>query len=186
MENEYYKSAKSYLNRFDNYQYREKMTSLYSWAVPDNEAIKILIEMSPIIEIGAGSGYWAYLVRKKGAEIHAFDKYLKEKNKYNHKKTWTKIKYGDENTLLSFDQMYTLFLCWPPYNDPMAFNCLKKYKGNYLIYIGEEFGGCTGDDDFHKELTENWDLIHSHFIPKWAGIYDALNVYERKNYKGEK
>lgn len=31
----------------------------YSWAIPDNNTLNIIKEFSPLIELGAGNGYWA-------------------------------------------------------------------------------------------------------------------------------
>src|SRR3954447_23075729 len=43
----------------------------YAWAVPNEEAIDVLVEHSPLIEVGAGRGYWARLAAEAGADIIA-------------------------------------------------------------------------------------------------------------------
>lgn len=30
-----------------------------------------------------------------------------------------------------------LFLCWPPKDEPMAYDCLMNYAGDKVIYVGE-------------------------------------------------
>lgn len=45
----------------------------YSYAIPDLTALNILAEHGPILEIGAGTGYWAYLLRQRGVDVAAFD-----------------------------------------------------------------------------------------------------------------
>ncbi len=47
------------------------MVSKYSWALPNEELLTEIASRSPIIEIGAGNGYWASLLSKKGADIIA-------------------------------------------------------------------------------------------------------------------
>jgi hypothetical protein len=37
----------------------EPLVKQYAWAVPDDKALNILREFSPLVEVGAGKGYWA-------------------------------------------------------------------------------------------------------------------------------
>ena len=53
----------------------EPLCKKYAWAIPDERALQILASFSPLIEIGAGRGYWARLLRDQGVDILAFDKY---------------------------------------------------------------------------------------------------------------
>ena len=64
----------------------EPLVEKYSWAIPDNQALKILNNFSPLIEIGCGKGYWASLLQKLGTDIIAYDKYLNEEDK-----SWTQV-----------------------------------------------------------------------------------------------
>ncbi len=57
----------------------------YSWAIPDSRALFILQNFAPLIEIGAGKGYWGHLLRNKGVDIICFDKEIPES-------TWTEVK----------------------------------------------------------------------------------------------
>src|SRR4051794_33637665 len=45
----------------------------YAHAVPTSEALQALIELGPLLEIGAGAGYWARLVRDLGGDVIATD-----------------------------------------------------------------------------------------------------------------
>ncbi len=36
----------------------------------------------------------------------------------------------------------------------MAANCLKEYKGKYLLYVGESNGGVNGSADFFAALEK--------------------------------
>jgi hypothetical protein len=47
----------------------------------------------------------------------------------------------------------------------MAQQALARYGGARVIYIGEGESGCTGDDDFHAALAEQWKLASSCEIP---------------------
>ena len=52
---------------------RHDLTRQFSFAIPNEETLKEIIKYSPLIEIGAGNGYWAYLIDKFGGDIIAFD-----------------------------------------------------------------------------------------------------------------
>ena len=43
------------------------------YAVPTPEAVALIAEWSPIVEIGAGDGAWARALREAGATVQAFD-----------------------------------------------------------------------------------------------------------------
>eukprot|EP00897_Mesotaenium_endlicherianum_P009382 jgi/Mesen1/8472/ME000478S07970 len=48
---------------------------IYSWAVPTGEAIDAIVKSAPggVLEIGAGTGYWAHLLRQRGVQVAAYD-----------------------------------------------------------------------------------------------------------------
>lgn len=46
----------------------------FSWAVPSTPVLEFMVERSPkIVEVGAGTGYWARLLTECGADIIALD-----------------------------------------------------------------------------------------------------------------
>jgi len=159
------------------YRARENLRDKYAYAVPNARAIKRIAMFSPIVEMGAGTGYWALLLKQAGAVVDAFDN-GSYKPKVRHyfvqagdAKILTKAKYAD----------YALFLCWPPYATRMAYQCLKQYTGNRLLYVGESQGGCTGCDWFHALLRREWECTDTIGIPQWSGLHDYLSIYNRKN-----
>jgi hypothetical protein len=163
---------------------RKHLCHQYAWAVPNEEALQLLVKFSPIIEIGAGSGYWAFLAQQMGADIFCFDKLPPTKGSTkNHfhpnMEPYVPVFEGGPETLLKYPER-TLFMCWPPYSDPMAHECLKNYRGNHILYVGEGGGGCTGDDAFWERIDKEWDESDSIMIPQWWGIHDYMCVFTRK------
>lgn len=161
---------------------RSQFTSLYSWAIPSEEALDAIKLYSPVIEIGAGTGYWAMLLQNRGVDILAFDARPPgpgNKNGYHKPITYTEVRRGGQGTLSRYPTR-TLFLCWPPYDTPMAADCLRRYSGANLIYIGESYGGCTGDDTFHDQLEKEWEISQQVQIPSWPGFHDEMVIYKRK------
>lgn len=154
------------------FEIREKAVSKYAWAVPNDHAIQALVLHSPIVEIGAGTGYWARMVAIADGDIVAYDKKVK-------KPAYFDVQLGGPEKIL-LHQDRTLFLCWPPYSGPLAIDCLQVYTGKTVIYVGEGDGGCTGDGAFHAALEQEWKEVEDIAIPQWFGIHDRMCVYKRK------
>jgi hypothetical protein len=160
------------INTVTCYQMRTKAVKEFAWAIPNNASIEAIVNYSPLIEMGAGTGYWAKLITEAGGDILAYDIDKPLKKYFRIKKgSYEKLKrYPDRN----------LFLSWPPYEADMAYNCVKNHKGKYLIYIGEERGGCTGNDDFHEYVDENFELAETLPILQWQGLHDYIFIYKNK------
>ena len=157
---------------------RYKLLEKYSYAVPSQQAIEYISSLSPIVEIGAGTGYWAYLLRQLGTDIIAYDESPYKNGYVNHQ--WSEVLEGTPITLKQHTDR-TLFICWPPFDTSFASDCLKNYKGNDLIYIGEGSGGCTGDEQFFELLDAEWDGVDNDVnIPKYEGLHDYLYYFRRK------
>lgn len=154
----------------------------YSFAIPSKKAIEAIGKLSPLIEIGAGTGYWAKLLQDVGADIKAFDIHPPDTGGHHEHfapRTYARVLAGGPTQILEHPNR-TLFLCWPPLSNPMAAACLDLYLGYHLVYIGEGSGGCTGDDHFHELLDANWDEVQQVWIPQWPGIHDYCTIYRRR------
>lgn len=165
----------------DQYRHRDTMVQKYSWAIPGENALKVISSYGPIVEMGAGSGYWSYLLRGMGVDVIAYDHGDKwhpdiEDGKIHR---WTEVTYGTPESLRDHSDR-TLLLVWPPYVEPMAHECLIHYGGNRVIYVGEGSGGCTADDQFHEKLEEWWEQVDRVSVPQWGGIFDGMEVWERR------
>lgn len=166
----------------DEFKFRQEWTAAYAWAIPSEEALATIKKYGPIVEIGAGTGYWAHLLRQRGVDILAYDRNPPpNEGNFHHKnaKCWTTVEHGGPGIAAAHSDR-TLFLCWPPYDTPMAADCLAAYTGKTVIYIGESWGGCTGDNKFFAELDANWEQVEEVDIPQYSWIHDYLYVYRRK------
>jgi hypothetical protein len=163
---------------------REKFTILYSWAIPNESALEAIAELNqPIIEIGAGTGYWASLLSQMGVDIICFDEKPPGENvnnSYRHKVTYHDVMEGGPDKVKEYSNR-ALFLCWAPYDTSMAYDCLNNYSGDTVIFIGEGIGGCTADDSFFEKVNAEFEENQRIRIPQWDGIHDRLTIYRRKS-----
>ncbi len=173
-------------------QSRSRHTHVYAYAIPTQRAIVTISRFAPIVEIGAGTGYWAWLLRQIGTDIVCYDSRPptadSDENRFHTaSKCWTEVLRGNE-TALDEHPSRTLFLCWPPAGDAMAFRALKRYGGEVFLYVGEmplanEVRACTGDDQFFQLLSEHWAPAHSVALPKWEFCWDRLYVFSRRDLR---
>lgn len=151
---------------------RRKVIWSYAWAIPNTPAIQALTELGPLIEIGAGSGYWSWLIRQTGGDSLAIDQ---NSDAPPH---WCQILPGDEARIREFPSR-TLFLCWPPQHSKMASQCLDHYQGKFFAYVGEESGGVTADTHFFNRIHQDFTLSRKIEIPQWPDCRDALFIFSR-------
>jgi hypothetical protein len=178
---------------FKAFEKREPCCKKYAWAIPDPASIAFVAQyLHPqAIEIGAGTGYWAWQISQCGVDIMAFDEAPPDTvpNVYfsprfngdtpkDLTKTWHPVRQGSAEKLKEHPER-ALFLCWPPYSDDFALQCLSAYQGHRFVFIGEGDGGCTGDAAFFELLEKEWEEVAEHPIQQWDGIRDHIWVYER-------
>jgi len=163
----------------ERYLSRQRMIATYAWAIPTREAIEVLLQHTPLVEMGAGTGYWAWLVRQAGGDILAFDRYPPpdRRNRWHAgEHQWTEVKPGGPR-LLARHPRRTLFLCWPPEDEPMAAQCLQVYEGNTLAYVGEVPG--EGGATALGPALEDWEPTETLALPQWESVHDRLFVMRR-------
>lgn len=159
---------------------RTELATEYAWSIPNDAAIDVIVNHSPVIEVGAGTGYWASLVEQAGGEITATDSHPSPKTR------WSDI-YPLEATQAVREAMasgrdFTLLMVFPPRDDPMAADAARLFHnhgGERLIYVGEGRNGVNANFTFHQQLFRWWDLVDVVEIPTFFGMRDRLEVWER-------
>ena len=115
------------------------LTQRYSYVIPDAESLSVLSALGPIVELGAGTGYWASRLIAQGVDVVAFDQAPPDGEKPNRyhapAPTWTEVRRGDQTVLRDYTDR-TLFLCWPPLFSSLG-DCLTYYEGETVALIGD-------------------------------------------------
>lgn len=150
---EHWRRTQSYLRDLPGAPGRAALVVRYSWAVPSREAIEALVSLGPLLEVGAGTGYWASLVRAAGGDIVATDLEPARSRWHRGGRTWTEVEALDAQSAIrrhartADGRLRALVLCWPPYGDSMATEAVELFHqlgGAVVAHIGE-VNGCTGD-----------------------------------------
>ena len=111
----------------------------FSYVFPDDRVLSVLAGLGPLVEMGAGTGYWAYRLRTLGVDIVALDLAPPDgarSNRYHPTSpTWTKVIPGDHTVLGDYPDR-ALLLCWPPLFSSLG-ESLTYYAGNSVALIGD-------------------------------------------------
>ena len=128
--------------------------------LPEPRLIEAIARHSPIVEIGAGTGYWAYLLRLSGADVIAYDAAPPGgtvTNRYHPDvRPWSQVVNGDA-TVLAAHGSRSLFLCWPPRYSSL-WESLRFYRGPFILHIGDR-GRTTARI---AGLEERYELMELH------------------------
>ena len=160
---------------------RDALQRSYSWAIPTDAAISVLKGIGPIVEMGAGLGYWAAIMRNAGMDVEAFDASTPGSCILNpwHPggEYFTPVRPGTPKTLADFEKR-SLLLCWPPLGSSMASMCLDFWKGRTLALVGDDEED-VADVVFHDRLRNEFNLHSVTHIPGWNKP-DALTIWRKK------
>jgi hypothetical protein len=128
----------------------------YAYVFPSESALAMLADLGPLIEIGAGTGYWARQLRSIGVDVVALDQAPVDGERVNRyhprSEPWSHVEQGDQ-TALSGHADRGLFLCWPPLFSSLG-DCLTYYCGDTVAYIGDEGYRTATLDQLHESFTK--------------------------------
>jgi hypothetical protein len=159
---------------------RRELASRFSWAVPTEAALGLLGDHGPLLEVGAGTGYWAALLRGRGADVHPTDAEPAGNTYHPDGQEWTEVARSAAVDAVRRWPDRTLLICWPPPDDDTAgYAALRAYTGDTVLYIGGGADGPTGTARLHRELDLNWTVTDELALPSWPGIPDRLTVRRR-------
>jgi len=157
---------------------RHNLVEEYAWAIPNVAAIETLCYHEPVLEVGAGTGYWAWCVEQLDGESVATEPEPPTVDPYTDLIAYDAL--AAIETVREYEpEEYTLYCCWPDHQAEWPADALDEYEGATFIYVGEGRGGCTGDERFHRKLHDEWTLDETVAIPTYLGIHDRLEVWHR-------
>lgn len=169
------------------------LQAAYSYAIPSPETLAWVSEFCdgrPVVEVGAGRGYWAAQLSGAGLAVDAFELEPPDRAENvsfprapGQADVWHFVDALDGLRIASRSDC-VLFLCWPPgWGNTMASEILEAFEGaggERLVYIGEPQGGRTGDDAFFDALSARWEPASSDasFV-SWWNLADQAQAWTR-------
>ncbi|KAK3251447.1 hypothetical protein CYMTET_39213 [Cymbomonas tetramitiformis] len=179
----------------------------FSFGVPNQDVLRVVAEFSrgQIVEIGAGSGYWAKLLKARHAvdcvlydldATDATESCTASGTKLHHIRHAPILRGGADCTRMHKER--TLFLCWPPSDNPMAYDALMNYMGDQVVYIGEWEEGAgepgeypplehgtpaTADAAFREKLMVDFNRVGRVLITNFPTFHDDCTLWVRKEHR---
>ena len=195
----------------ERFEWRTCLCTYFAWAVPTHKALATIRALEqPVLEIGAGTGYWAWLLATAfGVDILAYDlpdSHGGQKHRFRHDIVGDG---GVEKVSSDEHAGRALMLCWPDIVGDSApddadrgtfgLDCLRAYRGTTVVYIGElgpevvraakgwgdpfPPGGSSASAAFQDELRAGYDLSERVRLPNWPPYNSHLWIWKRKPTK---
>lgn len=174
---------------WDLWDLRKATINKSAWFIADTptlDKIANFLRGKRVLEIAAGTGYFALQMRHRGvSDYRAIDS---RESYYNA----DDINYGVEVvsfyalSLKELARYDVIVITWPPYDSKLAYDIAKAMrKGQTLIYQGELWG-CTGSDEYHRYLDKYFlrtDAIFNeeHETPSWRIVKDRWHTYVKES-----
>jgi hypothetical protein len=163
---------------------RRELASRFSWAIPTEAALWLAGDHGPLLEVGAGTGYWAALLRDRGIDVQATDAEPAGNTYHRDGRSWTEVTRSVAVDAVKAWPDRTLLICWPPPDDDTAgYAAVRAYTGDTVLYVGGGADGPTGTARLHRELDLNWTVTDELALPSWPGIPDRLTVWRRSSVR---
>ena len=175
--------------RIEILMFRECYTERYGFVLIDKRWISTLINTvikdGKVLEVMGGSGYLSWALNKMGVkDIICTDNYSWANGS---KPKWAKADLFEVEEMDAIDAVRKygpdvdfVLMSWP-YMDSSAYDVLMTLREvnpkATLIYIGEDWGGCTAYDDFFGAVEYiDTDLAAkvNEVFPSFDGIHDRV------------
>lgn len=157
---------------------RNQHIAQFGFAVLTEEIIEAIRGIGNILEVGCGTGYWSYELRRSGVDVIATDPFPPGDNyegTYSFNRSWTDIeKLAAKDAIKKYPKR-NLLTVWPDYAADGIGDLFADFHGEYVIYV------CSTKDDVVRELIKNrFDMTQELDIPQFLGMNDHLSIYKRK------
>lgn len=160
-----------------------------AWFILTDEVARRLGEFlkgQQVVEVFAGSGYLAHHLRQYAGlsrkEYRAYDN--GERRGWKSKLPSVTKKNAFMAPIKSAD---SIVMTWPDYATHHASRIVKKMvSGQYLVFNGEGYGGCTGNDEFFNILENDFVEIEpltgelNDYHVRFGGIHDHWTIFRKK------
>ena len=142
-------------------------------------------EVENVVELAAGCGWLSWWIKKYGFEnVKTIDNMT-----WADEQNWNVLPIVNKEDAVQFvknNKGIELYILSWPYTDELAKNIWDAmYPNQYLLYIGEEIGGCTANDKFFKKTNKyrvKYQKIEEHF-KSFYGLHDHPILLKKRRYK---
>jgi hypothetical protein len=150
----------------------------FGYGVPCCEVIDEIARYGPLLELGAGNGFWAFWLRKKGCNVIATD--IGEDNPYTKNK-WIDVVQLDALTAMNNFPDRNILIVWPHFTARWVVEIIGQMRPSQILcYVGEGPFGCCAPPAFFLEMERHqFKMIYLCASPAWPINTDYLAIYSK-------
>lgn len=121
-----------------------------AFQVPERRAVDIIERTvaGRVLELGAGFGLWAALLRLRGLDVTAVDNFSSHGTA--KMEGFTTVVRQDVVEAVQRTPAHTMLVIWPPEDDRAFQQAFASFAGEQVIYVGED------DDSNLQSLGSEW------------------------------
>ena len=145
------------------------------------EIIEHLRPLAPLVEIGAGSGFWTATLKAAGLDVIGTDPCGDD-----YATAIVHAEHAELQRLTGVEAVRAYpdrnVLCvWPSLGDAWCREAVAAMAHDRTLALVGEWNGCTADEALFEMLSADpWEEIGGFTLPQWPGIHDRLTLHRRK------
>jgi hypothetical protein len=150
----------------------------YGWGIPCQESLDAVSrQCNPagrLIEVGAGTGYWAAVLRARGIDVLAVDA---GRNSLQDIGRWHMITYMQGSEAIRLNPAVPVLVCWPDFSGVGDSLCRAMQPGQIMLRTGVQ--DVTGGEAFNQTCRTHFDLISADPAVSATGTRDCIDTLRR-------
>lgn len=159
---------------------RGPFTFFYSFALPSRETLQAITEHTTrIVEVGAGSGFWASQLAMAGADVVATDIY--EPGEYAVRTPWHPVERLDAVEATRQHPDRDVLMVWPPQGADWPLEIARNLApGRLIIFIGEATEYMSASAGFYDLVgSDAFEEVAAERPARFPGINDRLLIFRK-------
>lgn len=154
----------------------------WGFSIPCHETVEALRALNaPLLEIGAGSGYWVALLRAAGLDVVGADVANDGEGAYGSGLgRCCPIEAMDGATAVTRYPERDVFCSWPSQDQTWALEAVRALNvGRAFALIGDGPQGVTGTPELYADLAARFEQVADVEIPRFPRMNDRLTIHRR-------
>jgi hypothetical protein len=161
---------------------RKAFRRAWGFSVPCAEAVAAIRALShPLVEIGAGTGYWSALLRAAGVDVVATDVASEGEGPYGSGlgRHAAVVALGGPEAVRTYPDR-DVFCSWPTEGAAWCAEAAAEIRpGRAFVLIGEPAGGATAAPGLYELLAAHFETEAVVEIPQFPRVDDRLTIHRR-------
>lgn len=158
---------------------RGRYARRYGYGIPCLELIDALRPLAPLLEVGAGNGFWTYWLRRAGCDVLAVDAGLPDP--YTGHRWIDDLRTSDGAKAVVGEPERNVLMVWPRYDSLWPTHVVHALRADRaLCYVGEgPFGAAAHPSMFGALQARGFQLQQLLPAPNWPMSSGYLAIYAR-------